>query len=213
VKPPVALNILLFAGLLVSGGLNWVARRDPTRPNLDFFPDMARSVRYNAFSPNPNFADGKTLQRPVPGTIARGFLPLHYEGTPADAARAGEELHNPFSSADPRAVERGAAIFANFCLPCHGAAGKGDGPVVFRGYPAPPPLASEHALQLKDGQMFHILTYGQRNMPPYAAQISRDDRWKVILYVRSLQKQATLRTMPEAKAASAAGAAPPGGRP
>jgi mono/diheme cytochrome c family protein len=42
---------------------------------------------------------------------------------------------------------------------------------------------------MKDGQIFHILTYGQNNMPSYAGQISRDDRWKVIAYVRSLQAQ------------------------
>ena len=40
---------------------------------------------------------------------------------------------------------------------------------------------------MKDGQLFHILTYGQNNMASYAGQISRDDRWNVIAYVRSLQ--------------------------
>jgi mono/diheme cytochrome c family protein len=38
--------------------------------------------------------------------------------------------------------------------------------------------------------MFHILTYGQKNMPSYASQVSEDDRWKAILYVRSLQRVA-----------------------
>jgi hypothetical protein len=40
---------------------------------------------------------------------------------------------------------------------------------------------------MKDGQLFHILTYGQGNMPSYAAQLSQDDRWRVIVHVRSLQ--------------------------
>jgi mono/diheme cytochrome c family protein len=40
---------------------------------------------------------------------------------------------------------------------------------------------------MKDGQLFHVLTYGQNNMPSYASQLSRGDRWNVILYVRTLQ--------------------------
>jgi mono/diheme cytochrome c family protein len=44
---------------------------------------------------------------------------------------------------------------------------------------------------MKDGQMFHVLTYGQGNMPSFAAQLSREDRWNVILHVRMLQKPYT----------------------
>lgn len=40
---------------------------------------------------------------------------------------------------------------------------------------------------MKDGQLFHIITYGQGNMPPYAVQVTQDDRWKIIAYIRSLQ--------------------------
>jgi hypothetical protein len=46
---------------------------------------------------------------------------------------------------------------------------------------------AEKALQLSGGQMFHIITYGQKNMPSHAAQVPPDDRWRVIAYVRSLQ--------------------------
>ena len=37
--------------------------------------------------------------------------------------------------------------------------------------------------------MFHVLSYGQANMPSYASQVDRDDRWKAILYVRALQEK------------------------
>ncbi len=46
---------------------------------------------------------------------------------------------------------------------------------------------ADRAVQMKDGQMFHILTYGQANMPSFAAQLSEDDRWNAILHVRTLQ--------------------------
>ncbi len=188
------LNIVLLLVFLASLGLNWAARRDPTQPNREPLPEMVRTPRYNAFAPNPNFADGKTLRPPVPGTIPRGYLPLHYTAAKEDALRAGEELQSPLASADAGAAQRGAFVFTNFCLECHGAAGRGDGPVTLRGFPAPPSLLAERALNMKDGQMFHVLTYGQGNMPSYAAQLSREDRWKAILFVRSLQKQAAART-------------------
>jgi hypothetical protein len=41
--------------------------------------------------------------------------------------------------------------------------------------------------------MFHIVTYGQGNMPALAAQVRRDDRWKVILAVRDMQRRAVPR--------------------
>ena len=184
---PRSLNLLFFTSIVIIGALNWIIRRDFSRPNLEFLPEMVRSVPYDSFSPNPNFPDGKTLQQPVPGTIPRGFLPLHYEATPQDAERAGEELQNPYSMQDTEALQRGELVYRNFCLPCHGTEGRGNGPVILRGYPAPPPLISNRAIGMKDGQMFHIITYGQRNMSPHATQISREDRWKVILHIRTLQ--------------------------
>jgi mono/diheme cytochrome c family protein len=88
------------------------------------------------------------------------------------------------------ARERGAFIYTNYCRMCHGPEGKGDGLLVQHGIPTPASLVVEKPVPMKDGEMFYVLTYGQRNMPSLAAQLSREDRWKVILYVRSLQKKA-----------------------
>ncbi len=182
-------NILLFAAFLISAVLNWAVWSDRTHPYVEFLPEMVHSVAYDAFSPNPVFADGKTLQTPVEGTIPRGLLPMPYRATPEDALRAGEELVPPASSEGQSALERGNFVFTQFCQVCHGPEGTGDGPVAQRGFPPPASLRGPKALKMKDGQIFHILTFGQGNMPSYASQISREDRWKVILYVRSLQKR------------------------
>lgn len=189
--------LILFAAFLV---LNVLEPVDFRRRNFEFFPDMAHSVRRAAFSPNEVFADGKTLQAPEPGTIPKGYHPLDYKATPQDAHRAGEELRNPFSVTDAGTLERGTSVFASFCQPCHGPRGTGDGPVAMRGFPAPPSLLADHAVEMKDGQMFHVLTYGQANMPSYRAQISPEDRWKVILYVRSLQSKRPASAQPSSPA-------------
>ena len=185
------LNILLAAALVSCVAYGLLARSDPTLPNLEVIPEMVRTAAYKAYSANSNFADGKTLQEPPPDTIPRGFRNVGGLSASEDGAiRAGEELTNPYNSEDLDAVMRGAFVFRTWCLPCHGAAGRGDGPVAMRGFPAPPPFSSEKSLALKDGRMFHILTFGQKNMPAYAAQVSEDDRWKAVLYVRTLQRRA-----------------------
>jgi mono/diheme cytochrome c family protein len=188
------INLFLVVLMLGAVVLTLGIKRDTALPNYEFLPEMVHSIPFDAFAANPVFPDGKTLQAPVPGTIARGYMPLHYSATPEDAARAGAELVNPFSLEDAEALKRGARVYGIYCLPCHGGQGNGDGLVTQRGYPPPPPLSSESSMVMSDGQIFHIITYGQKNMPAYAAQIPRDDRWKAVLYTRELQKQAVATT-------------------
>ncbi|OFV92606.1 MAG: hypothetical protein A3G76_00595 [Acidobacteria bacterium RIFCSPLOWO2_12_FULL_65_11] len=170
------LNIGLGVALVVSIALNVAAWLPRTRPTFEYVPNMVRTARYNTFEANPNFPDGMTLRAPVPGTIFRGFSP----------PPTGNET-NPFSADDRAAVERGATVFTNFCQPCHGATGQGDGLVVMRGFPPPPPIYRGQTQRMRDAQMFGQLTNGQNAMPPYALQLSREDRWKAILYVRTLR--------------------------
>ena len=174
----VAVIRVLALALLVSLGLNIAARLPKSRPNFEFFPDMARTPRYNAFEENSNFPDGMTLRAPVAGTIPRGLPPL---------IEASIEK-NPFPADDRAALERGGFVFANYCQPCHGATGQADGLVVKHGFPAPPPLSRGQTQRKTDSELFRILTNGQNTMPSYASQISREDRWRAILHVRTLRR-------------------------
>jgi mono/diheme cytochrome c family protein len=191
------LNWTLLVGLIVVMACSFALRPNPTTPNPDIITDMGRSAAYASFSPNPVLPEGKTLQTPVPGTLPRGYTRLHYTGTPEDALRAAAELTNPL---DPGvAKRRGTVVYQNFCTPCHGPSMRGDGPVPLRGYPAPPNLRGEKSMGLAEGQMFHILTFGQKNMPSHASQLSVNDRWSVISYVRSLQDETRQTVTAEAK--------------
>jgi mono/diheme cytochrome c family protein len=172
----------------VTIGLLFAAcRGDPTVPNLEYIPEMIDSVAYDSFARNPVTPDGKTLLAPPEGTIPRGLKPLHYGPGKEEAVRAGRELVNPVPWSEG-ARKRGAEVYANFCAVCHGREGQGDGPVIGR-FPAPPSLLGERARRMPDGEMFHIVTMGQGLMKPYAVQVRRQDRWKVIHYVRSLQAE------------------------
>ncbi len=156
-------NILLLATLGIVTTANLALREDPDKPNREFLPEMVRTAAYDSFAPNPNFADGKTLQPPVPGTV-----PREEPGGPVPAGR-------------------GQFVFTTFCQPCHGASGKGDGPVAMRGYPPPPSLLAPQAIGLTDDEIYQLVSAGRKNMPAYGAQIAPEDRRAVIAYVRSMQ--------------------------
>ena len=217
------LNVLLFLAFLATLALHGMISGDPSRRNIELIPEMVRTPAYNSYAPNPNFTDGRTFQSPSPGTIARGQMPLHYGLMPDEALRAGSELYNPIflgpahliaptgsllqtivatgvvEYADTRARERGAFVFTNYCQVCHGPEGKGNGPLTQRGYPFPPSLVMGLTVQRKDGELFHVISYGsvQRksgqivpgNMPGHAGQLSPEDRWNAILHIRVLQQK------------------------
>jgi mono/diheme cytochrome c family protein len=66
---------------------------------------------------------------------------------------------------------------------------------------------------MNDSQLFQVLTLGQNNMPSYASQLSREDRWNAIAFVRSLQKQAMSLPTPAGAPVAARSQATPGGQP
>ena len=175
--------------VLSAGGALLMARAVYGTSNRGFtyMPDMAQSVPYNAFSANPVTRDGKTLQAPVPGTIARGFQRLPYRATPEEAVRAGRELRPPIRSS-PETLDRGRALYQTFCFVCHGEQGQGDGPLVPR-IPNPPSYTSQRVREMPPGQVLHVITYGSGRMPSYAAQIPLDERWLIVEYVGTLQQR------------------------
>jgi mono/diheme cytochrome c family protein len=181
-----AILLIILVGLVTT---IFLVRRHFTTQNVELLPGMVKYVAYNSQSENPNYHDGKTLQPPVMGAVVRGFDPLPYKATPEDALRAGKELHSPLNPKDSAAdLSRGAFVFGNICKPCHGPGGAGNGIIPQLGFPPPPSLLAENAMKMKAGQILHIITYGQRNMPSFASQVVRADRWRVVEYVRSLQE-------------------------
>ncbi len=156
--------------------------RDPRKPGYEFLPEMVHPIPYEAYAPNPNTADGKTMQRPVAGTIPRGFLPYPY---PDDRERAGRELRNPLP-ADTQILARGQEVYETFCLICHGVMGKGDGPLIPK-FPNPPSLTAKSVLAMSAGEIYHVITMGVGQMESYASQIAPEDRWKLVHYVQALQ--------------------------
>jgi mono/diheme cytochrome c family protein len=176
--------IIIALPVFVVGGISVTSRNVGVR-NLEWPTQMQYSPAYLSQTTNPILPNGMTQQPAVPGTLPRGHQPFHYGPGPAEADRAGRELKNPFQPTAEN-LARGEYVFSNYCQVCHGASGAGDGPIIPK-YPNPPAYQTEQAKALSDGSMFHVIALGRNNMPPHAAQIATDDRWKVILYIRKLQ--------------------------
>ena len=148
-------------------------------------PDMARGPAYKAFAPNAATRTGLTLQRPVAGTIARGHrLPLPLRpGRGGGGARRAASWRTRCRST-PATLEDGRGLYQTYCLVCHGATGKGDGPLVVSGkIPTPPAYTSERVAPFPPGRIFHVVTMGTGKMPSYAALLTPGERWKVVGYV------------------------------
>lgn len=168
-------------------GITEMLEYDTGQRNIEVMSEMVNSLAYESQAKNPNFHDGKNLQLPMAGTIARGYVPHHFDDGLVTFENVGEQLKNPFPGDSIEILQRGEKVFQTFCFVCHGPTGLGDGPVTKRGVPPPPSLLLDRTKELKDGQIYYIITIGKDNMPPHASQIDREDRWKVIHYVRSLQ--------------------------
>jgi mono/diheme cytochrome c family protein len=165
-------------------------------PFLEFFNDMAAQPKGKAQMTygreHDPAGEGWPVERPpVEGTLPRGHVPYPFAAAGnklEDAKAVGTQLGNPL----PYTVDgmkRGQTRFARFCFPCHGSKGEGDGPVTGPNrFPSPPSLNTDQARGYADGTIFHILTKGVNKMPSYAQQLTPEERWQAILYVRALQR-------------------------
>jgi mono/diheme cytochrome c family protein len=165
----------------------WIAQRDPEQPNRVMPTQMAISPAYRSQSVNPVLARRVTSQPPVEGTLARGARAFHYERTDAERQRAGRELKNPLQPT-PKNLSEGKRLYDTYCAVCHGATGAGDGPVIPK-YPNPPNIRSRPLMAQQDGELMHSITVGRKKMPAHAGQLIWNERWQVVLYLRTLQQE------------------------
>ena len=85
-----------------------------------------------------------------------------------------------------RSLRRGKQVFEQYCIVCHGPAGRGDGTVVPKFVP-PPDLTMATSVQRTDGYLYAMIRQGRGIMPRYGDKIRGADRWHVVNYVRRLQ--------------------------
>lgn len=174
-------NILIVAAL-AGGSFLAACSTDHRKPGKHYMPDMVDSRAYEFY--NKTVANMK----PVEGTVKRGEL-LPYTLKAEDTAQANL-VKNPLSITATD-LEEGKRLFNIYCAVCHGAKLDGNGPLYKDGngpYPAAPPsFISGKLTSYSEGRIFHVATYGYNVMGSYASQLDREQRWKVVAYIKNVQ--------------------------
>jgi len=180
--------------------------------------DQPKAIAYRE---NSFYKDGTGSRPLVEGTVARGYLRedrAFYLGKKATGqtttASPTQASANNQAGLYPDDVEtipmqitkedldRGQERYDIYCSVCHGLTGNGDGMIARRGFnkPAPANYHQDRLRQAPAGHFFDVMTNGWGAMPAYAQQVSVEDRWRIVAYIRALQlsqKQATISVEPQ----------------
>ena len=191
-------------------------RAGKNEPGRIYMPDMTYSNAYETYSTSDiTTPEGNNMsaRKPVEGTIPYNYIPSdpkiktnpallmsymaknHYTHDPAkmdeERLRAANEIQDPLEYTAENLAE-GKRLFDINCTPCHGEKGEGNGQLIelpgggdgpFTSRPQPyktllPPL--------KDGGIFYSVSYGKNMMGGYGFQLSVNERWQVIHYIKCL---------------------------
>ena len=182
-------------------------------PGFEYAPNMYHSVPYEGLSQitdkeagalisnrpsgngefynsNPYNPYTMNLRKAPENTVPRnpqGYLPYRI---PKDSLLlAARVMKNPLPDNEVILAD-GKELFERFCIHCHGAEGLGGetGTVgaVFGGVTS---YTSAAVKDVPEGHIFHVITHGKGRMQAHGSQLNPDERWKIVRYVQTLQKQ------------------------
>jgi len=135
---------------------------------------MSDQRKLDEYERSTIFRNGKVLQSPPPGSVARE-----------------QDLNDALSEKPPMTlalVQRGRERFNIFCSECHGYGGDADGMVVRRGFPKPPSLHDARLVSAPDELFVNVISNGYGAMYSYADRVPPADRWAITAYIRALQR-------------------------
>jgi len=184
-------------------------RRSPGRV---YMPDMAYSRAYETYASTEELRNKGVnySAMPVPGTIARGDMFPYTVTNDSAGYNASKTVVNPLPELNAKQYLEAARLYLVYCGICHGSKLDGNGPLYNDGKgpfaAAPKNLMLDDAKALAPGTMYHVITYGKGAMGSYASQLSPEQRWMVVHYIKEKQSLTTAGT--PAPGADSAGAKP-----
>jgi hypothetical protein len=159
-------------------------------PPIQVWPDMKLQARFEAQATTGLFSDGRASRPRPEGVVARG---RPYE---EDVLNTGLLENGMYAGKMPvelteALLTEGEWRFNTYCAPCHDRTGLGKGMIPLR-WPAwqSANLTEDRVVELADGDIFNVITYGRRTMPSYGAQNRPHERWAIVAYLRVLQRAA-----------------------
>jgi mono/diheme cytochrome c family protein len=101
-----------------------------------------------------------------------------------------KQLKNPLQPTAP-ALKSARDVYADKCAHCHGDTGKGDGRDANRYDPVPTDLTDSKKMNsATDGELFYKISEGKKPMPVFKNKLSEDQRWELVLLIRSFSQSA-----------------------
>ena len=185
-----SLNLSLrISALLLSLGLASACTSRPDDPGVEYAPEMYDPIPYEPLK-QINFnrvnAFGINERMPPIATVPRGKL-SYYDHIPKDSVGIAERtLRNPFPYTKAN-LEEGKVLYTRICSHCHGETGNGQGPVGLK-YKGVPNYAAGAYKTMNDGHIYHVIQWGRNRMMPHGSIVNPEERWKIAMYVRVLQR-------------------------
>ena len=119
--------------------------------------------------------------------LAGGLVLLGNQTEPTPTALAANPI--PLTQ---ESIAAGQDVFLENCAACHGEQGEGDGPAAADLNPQPANLTEPHVGVHTDGDLHWWIANGiQPAMPAFGDDLSEEEIWNLINYVRSLSESAS----------------------
>ena len=203
----------IIATLVLTSAVVFISCDSKRQPGKIYMPDMAYSRAYESyaerdsaiFTTDPNDAGHKIFYNNVPpaGTIKRGEqFPFNVPNDSNGLINLSAQVKNPLAPMTGKELEEAGRLFNINCAVCHGAKGEANGPLAAKvgGVKSIIALSPTYS----DGRLFFVMTYGQNNMGSYASQLSREQRWRIVQYIRTLEPKTAVPAATTTPAATTA---------
>lgn len=138
-----------------------------------------------------------SIARPEPeGSVPLDARPFFYD-------RDDAEGYKEAFPTSPESIARGAALFHDRCLSCHGPQGNGGGPVgrtrpadpktgvIPPTFPPAPDLGYQGIQGRPDGYLYATILLGGKAMPVMREGLDQRDLWDLVHFVRTIKPKVT----------------------
>jgi mono/diheme cytochrome c family protein len=144
-----------------------------------------------ATSPPQNLARRKALFVVLLMVIACAIAYAVIENRPWTVPEAAKQMKNPLLPSEA-ALQAIRPVYLDKCVNCHGQFGKGDGHDASLYDPRPTNFTDVNQMSgVTDGELFYKLSEGRKPMPSFKKRLTEEQRWELVLLIRSLGAPAT----------------------
>ena len=160
-------------------------------------PMADRQPKTKPYKESLFYDDGLGMRAPPEGTVPRERSRLDIVLTTGHARQTGpysfnaEPVDSAYTTVVPlplnmKLLQLGRKRFDITCATCHGPLGDGDSIVARQMSLRPPPTLHKYA-DRPPGYIYEVITKGFGLMASYAAELTIEERWAIVAYVRALQ--------------------------